>query len=95
MPENYADASTVFTHPANGKDKKLFGHPTVKPLELIERIVRNSSKPGQMVIDPFLGSGTSGVAAVGQGRNFMGCDIDPKFVAIAQARVIDKLVNRE
>ena len=95
MPENYADASTVFTHPTNGKDKKLFGHPTVKPLELIERIVRNSSKPGQMVIDPFLGSGTSGVAAVGQGRNFMGCDIDPKFVAIAQARVIDKLVNRE
>jgi len=93
IPENYKDASTVFTHPTNVKDKKLYNHPTVKPLEIIERLVRNSSQRGDMVIDPFLGSGTTGVAAVGQGRVFLGCDIDPEFVAIAQARVIDKLVN--
>ncbi len=94
MPDNHKDASTVYTSSMNVADKKLYGHPTVKPLPLIERLIRNSSNVGDMVIDPFVGSGTTGAAAVGLGRLFMGCDIDPQFVAMAQARVIDTIVNR-
>lgn len=98
MPENYQDASTVFTHPTNQRDKKLYGHPTVKPLEIIERLIRNSSKPGDLVIDPFVGSGTTGHAAINLDRRFKGSELDRQFAAVAQARicqaVIDKTVNK-
>lgn len=98
MPENYKDASTVFTHPTNKADKLLYGHPTVKPLEIIRRLIRNSSKPGQMVIDPFLGSGTTGVAAIIEDRQFEGCELDETFATMATARIlqasIDKTVNK-
>ncbi len=93
MPENYQDASTVFNHPVTKKEKKLYVHPTVKPLGLIRRFVRNSSKPGQMIVDPFVGSGTTAVAAIREGREFLGCDINRCFVAVAQARAIDSIVN--
>lgn len=98
MPENYQDASTMFTHPTNKADKLLYNHPTVKPLEIIRRLIRNSSKPGEMVIDPFLGSGTTGVAAILEDRQFLGCELDETFATMATARicqaVIDKTVNK-
>jgi len=94
MPENYNDASTVFVHPTNSKDKKLYGHPTVKPLEIIRRMVRNSSKPGQMVIDPFSGSGTTGAAAILEGRKFMGSELNEDFVAMSNARIMTALIDK-
>ena len=62
-------------------------HPTQKPLELFEDLVRKHSNEGDLVVDPFLGAGTTGVAAVKNFRRFAGCDIDPNYVQISQERI--------
>lgn len=59
-------------------------HEAKFPLELPRRIIRLFSAPGDMVIDPFVGSGTSAVAAVLEGRAFVGIDIEPRYVAMAR-----------
>jgi len=63
------------------------GHPTAKPIRLVRQLVRDFSDPGETVFDPFLGSGTTGVACVELGRSFIGCEIDPKYFAMAQERI--------
>lgn len=70
----------------NGKTPKL-DHLTPKPLEMIERIVRASSNPGDLVLDCFVGSGTTALAAKKLGRNFLACDADKKYVALAQSNL--------
>lgn len=62
-------------------------HPTVKPIELMRRLIRLVSRPGHTIIDPFMGSGTTGVAAVLEGRNFIGIERDPEYFKIAETRV--------
>lgn len=57
-------------------------HPTEKPVELLRRYVVNSSKPGDLVLDPFCGSGSTGIAAAG--RRFVGIEIDPEYAQIAR-----------
>ena len=58
------------------KDEKIFGkHPTQKPLELLNRIVLASTKKGNLIIDPFSGSGTTGIAAVNNGRKYIGIEL--------------------
>lgn len=66
---------------------KVSGHPTEKPVYLMAEYVSNSSKRGDTVIDPFMGSGTTGVACVTLGRRFIGIEIDPKFFDIACKRI--------
>jgi len=61
-------------------------HPTMKPLELVERLVENSSHPGDLVLDPFLGSGTTLIAGERTGRACLGLEIDPHYCQIAIAR---------
>lgn len=63
------------------------GKPTEKPVGLNEVFVKQSSNPGELVVDPFVGSGASGVAAVRNGRNFLGCDILDGAVTYASARI--------
>ena len=63
------------------------GHLTVKPVALVEHLIRLFSVPGQIVLDPFLGSGTTAVAAMRQGRACIGIEIDGKSVCIANRRV--------
>ena len=67
-------------------EKKLGTHPTQKPLKLLERIILASSEPGDLVLDPFVGSGTTGVAAVRHGRRFIGIDADPSCLEISKKR---------
>jgi DNA modification methylase len=62
-------------------------HPTVKPVELMMYYVGNSSDAGDMVIDPFMGVGTTGVAALRLGRKFTGIEIEPEYFGIACDRV--------
>jgi site-specific DNA-methyltransferase (adenine-specific) len=62
-------------------------HPTQKPLEIIERMVKASCPPGGVVLDPFLGSGTSAVAAKRCGRDYVGFELNPDYCAIAQLRL--------
>jgi len=71
----------------NVADKKLYGHPTIKPLQIIQNFVVNSSVEGDTVLDCFMGSGTTGVACRNLNRNFIGIEIDPKYFEIAQKRL--------
>ena len=62
-------------------------HPTVKPLHLMRWLVRLVTPPGGVVLDPFMGSGTTGMAAAGQGFRFVGCELDADHLQIARARI--------
>src|SRR6202035_4303775 len=62
-------------------------HPTRKPVELIARMVANSSRAGEVVYDPFCGSGSTIVAAHQLGRVGFGCEIDPAYVAVELERL--------
>ncbi len=62
-------------------------HPTQKPLEIIERMVKASCPPGGVVLDPFMGSGTTAIAAKRLGRQFTGFELNPAYCEIIQARL--------
>lgn len=66
-------------------------HPTEKPLEMIRRIVRVSSHPGDLVLDPFMGSGTTAAACVETGRRFVGFETSGEYVRMAEARIAASL----
>lgn len=63
------------------------GHPAEKPINLMKWLIEISTKPGDTVLDPFMGSGTTGAACMMTGRNFVGCEIDPTYYAIAEKRI--------
>jgi site-specific DNA-methyltransferase (adenine-specific) len=63
-------------------------HPTQKPLGLLKTWVEQFTDSGETILDPFMGSGTTGVAALEMGRKFIGCEIDPKYFKIAEKRII-------
>lgn len=66
-------------------------HPTEKPVELCRLYIENSTKPGELVLDPFLGSGTTGVAAVNSRRRFVGIEITEKWFDVACRRIEDAI----
>ena len=74
----------------NGRVKKM-GHATPKPLGLIERIIRASTNPGDLVLDCFVGTGTTAVAAQRQGRDFICSDKDANYVAMARSRLTENV----
>lgn len=63
------------------------GHPTVKDTNLIRMLVRSLSRPGQLVLEPFAGSGTACYVAASLGRRYIGYEIDPKYWEIADRRL--------
>lgn len=78
----------VWNFTAPGRDEKGHGrHPTQKPLALLERILLAASRPGDLVLDPFLGSGTTAVAAAALGRGCIGIESDAVHLALARARL--------
>jgi len=64
-------------------------HPTQKPVSLIEKIIIKSSDINDTILDPFLGSGTTAIACLQTNRNFIGIEIEPKYVEIANKRISD------
>lgn len=79
---------TVWSIPTPGKNEKEFGrHPTQKPLALLERIIAACTDADALVLDPFMGSGTTGVAALRHGRGFIGIERDEQYFAVARARI--------
>lgn len=86
-PQTYEDAKTVYSQPINIKDKDKFGHPTIKPMNIIETIIKNSSKPNDVILDCFAGSGTTLVASKDLGRHYLGFEIDKKWFDIAKNRL--------
>ena len=73
--------------PIHNQSQELLGYPTQKPEALIERIVRASSNPGDVVLDCFLGSGTTAVAAQSLGRRWVGCDINKGAIQTTAKRL--------
>jgi site-specific DNA-methyltransferase (adenine-specific) len=72
------------------KAEKRFGkHPTQKPLALLDRIVRAASRPGDLVLDPFSGSGTTGVASARAGRRYVGVELDAEHLSQSVRRYSD------
>lgn len=69
-------------------------HPTVKPTDLMCYLVRMVTRLGGTVLDPFMGSGTTGKAAMREGMNFIGCELDAEYLAIAEKRIQYELDKR-
>jgi len=77
----------VWTIPLVTKDEKKYGkHPTQKPLALLDRIIEASTKEDDLVLDPFLGSGTTGISAVKHNRRFVGIENEKEYIKIAKLR---------
>lgn len=72
----------------NGKDKL---HPTQKPVKLLEKLILNSSSEGRLVFDPFMGSGSTAIAAINTNRKFLGFEIDEKYYKVSQERIRNKI----
>jgi site-specific DNA-methyltransferase (adenine-specific) len=68
---------------------KRVGHPAPFPVELAARVIQLYSYVGDVVLDPFLGSGTTAVGAIKSGRRFVGFEIDADYFALAQSRVVE------
>jgi site-specific DNA-methyltransferase (adenine-specific)/modification methylase len=72
-------------------------HPTEKPVDLVKHFLRLHTKPGDIVLDPFAGSGSTGVACVMTGRRYIGFELDPHWVRCANERLSNArtLVRRD
>lgn len=78
----------VWTIPAVHLNEKGFGyHPTQKPINLLNRIIMATTQKGDLVLDPFMGSGTTCVSALLNGRKYIGIELDEKYYSIAKSRV--------
>ena len=87
LNDGYELKSKWFISPLNVNDKTLYNHPTIKPLELVKRHILHSTKPNDIVLDCFCGSGTTCVACKETGRRFIGIEIDKKYHKIAVDRL--------
>lgn len=82
---------SVWSIPATPAREKIHGkHPTQKPLALLERFILAATQKGDIVLDPFMGSGTTGVAAVSLGRKFVGIEVDTGYCDLAEQRIGDR-----
>lgn len=81
----------VFTHAQT--DGTAREHPTVKPIALMNELVSLFTNFGETILDPFMGSGSTGVACVQLGRKFIGIEIEPKYFDIACRRISDALAR--
>ena len=71
----------------NKKDKDLFNHPTIKPLDLVKRHLLHTTQENDIVLDCFMGSGTTAVACQETNRQYIGFEIEPKWVKVANDRL--------
>ena len=89
--EHHGEGSKGLDSPRAGAGRTVGelknNHPTVKPVRLMRWLVRLTTPPGGTVLDPFMGSGTTGAAACGQGFGFIGADLDARYVAISHERI--------
>jgi len=101
-PDNYGDSgsaarffkSIVYTAKASKADRGEGNiHSTVKPTALMEYLITMIAPPAAAILDPFMGSGTTGVAAIQTGRRFIGIEIDPTYYAIAEKRIKQALLQ--
>ena len=87
LNDGYDLKSKWYLGAINQRDKRLYNHPTIKPLDLVERHIKETTQVGGVVLDAFLGSGTTAVACKELERNFIGFEINKAYYEIA----IDRL----
>jgi len=93
MRDVWLDAWEISTAPSS---EKVFGkHPTQKPIELVSRCILAASDEGATVLDPFCGSGTTGVAAVQSNRKFIGVDLELEYLELARKRIDRAIKEKE
>jgi site-specific DNA-methyltransferase (adenine-specific) len=97
--EGLTDPGPQFTHGATlrqieNTDAKSNNHPTVKPTDLMAYLLRLVTPPGGIALDPFMGSGSTGKAAMREGFEFIGCELDEGYMAIATARIAHEHLKR-
>ena len=93
--ERFGDASRFFYSAKADADDRNEGlpsrmrnrHPTVKPVDLMRWLVRLITPPGGVVLDPFMGSGSTGKACALEGFDFIGCELDAAHVDVAEVRI--------
>ena len=72
-------------------EEKIYGkHPTQKPIELLDRIVKASTRTGDIVLDPFSGSSTTGIAAYKEGRQYIGIELEEEYLKTSIKRLKDE-----
>ncbi len=88
---NYHTKHKYYFSGVNQVDKRKYKHPTIKPIPFIENHIENSSRPGDIVLDCFAGSGTTLVGAINKGRRFIGFEINKEYFKIAEQRIAEAL----
>ena len=83
----YETKRTFYVTLRNQEDNVRYNHPTVKPLNIIRNLIINSSEMGGVILDPFIGTGTTAVAAMQEGRRYIGFEIDKGYYETAKGRV--------
>lgn len=84
-------AGSVWHYTLSNTHPERVGYPNQKPLAIIEPIVLAHTNPGDLIADPFIGSGTTAIAAQRNCRNFYGCDINPHAITITRQRILAEL----
>lgn len=87
MYGSYETKKKYYVTPTNKEDKQKYKHPTIKPLHIIENLILNSSKENDIILDCFMGSGTTPVACVNTNRHYIGYEIDENYFDIACQRL--------
>ena len=91
----YASKFTYYVTPSNVADKNKYGHPTIKSLQILTNLIKNSTLEQDIVFDPFMGSGSTGVAAINTGRDFIGIELDKGYYDISEQRINDAVSMRD
>jgi len=81
-------------NPPKPEEKKYRKHPTQKPLDLLKRIVLSSTNEGDVVLDPFTGSSTTGIASALNNRKFIGIDMEKDYLELSKKRFSDLKINK-
>ena len=88
---SYQSKRTFYTTLRNQQDNIRYGHPTVKPCQIIQNFIVNSSNIGEIILDPFIGSGTTAVACIKENRNYIGFEINKEYFTNAQKRIDEEI----
>lgn len=83
----YETKKTYYVTPANVKDKRLYNHPTCKPVNILQNFIINSSQENEVVLDPFMGSGSTGEACINTNRGFIGIEVNKNHFETASKRL--------
>lgn len=92
LPFDYYRKVQTFDSPSQFITKEAL-HPTIKPIELIRRLIKISSQNNDIILDPYMGSGTTAVACKQLDRNFIGFEINPQYCEVANARLEQEILG--